>query len=241
MTLDLHTLTGAYALDALDDDELRGFEEHLFSCEGCTDEVAGLRATSAMLGAAVATTAPESLHRSVMAQIRNTRQLTPLQDDVDEGRVLPMLRRARTQSRALLAVAAVLVVIAGTLGAVVVQEQRHVARVEQAAGQVASVIAAQDARTIDRNGPGDSSARVIVSAEQGKAVFVPRDLSAAAGHDLQLWVIEDGTFRSVGLIEGRSTLVASGVDAGAALGVTVEPEGGSPQPTSAPILKVSLA
>jgi anti-sigma-K factor RskA len=36
-------------------------------------------------------------------------------------------------------------------------------------------------------------------------------------------------------------VIASGVAAGDQLGLTVEPEGGSPQPTSRPILMVNLS
>ena len=42
---DLHELAGAYALDALDEDDRRAFEEHLADCERCRGEVAGLSET----------------------------------------------------------------------------------------------------------------------------------------------------------------------------------------------------
>lgn len=250
MTHDLHTLTGAYALDALDVEERRGFEEHLATCESCAEEVTGLIATGAMLGSGVATTAPASLHRDVMAQVRATRQLTPIpgagarggaDDGEDDGTVVRMVRRARAQSRALLAVAAALLVVAGTLGGVAVVEQRQSARLEQASSQMAAVIGAPDARLLEGEGPGSSGAQVVVSATEGKAVFVARDMPAPSDRALQLWVIKDGTFRSVGLIDGEKPLIADGVDGFSDLGVTIEPDGGSEQPTSAPVMKVSLA
>ena len=36
----LHDLTAAYALDALDPDEARAYEEHLAHCERCRSELA---------------------------------------------------------------------------------------------------------------------------------------------------------------------------------------------------------
>jgi anti-sigma-K factor RskA len=54
-------------------------------------------------------------------------------------------------------------------------------------------------------------------------------------------VIKGGTFRSAGLVTADRPILAAGVDAGSVLGVTVEPDGGSPQPTSAPVLQVPLA
>jgi anti-sigma factor RsiW len=49
---DVHGLTGAYALDALDTGERRVFEEHLAACPSCTVEVEQLREAIARLGAA---------------------------------------------------------------------------------------------------------------------------------------------------------------------------------------------
>jgi len=41
---DQHTLTGVYALDALDTAaEVARFERHLNRCDGCTSEVRGFR------------------------------------------------------------------------------------------------------------------------------------------------------------------------------------------------------
>jgi anti-sigma-K factor RskA len=241
MTHDLHTLTGAYALDALDPDERGEFEDHLAECEACAEEVRGLVATGARLGGAAAVRPPESLHRTVMAEIRATRQLTPLQPPQDAGSVTSLLSRAHSRSRVLMAVAAALLVVAGALGAVAVSEQRRATRVEQAAEQLASVLAAPDARTLTAAGPGGSSARVVVSQQQGRAVFVPRDMAVSEGRDLQLWVIRDGTPRSAGLVRDGQPIVATGVTPSAVLGVTVEPEGGSDRPTSAPVMQVPLA
>ena len=44
MTTDVHTLSGAYALDALSDQEAADFREHLRGCQACRDEVRELRA-----------------------------------------------------------------------------------------------------------------------------------------------------------------------------------------------------
>ena len=49
---DLHTLTGAYAADALDPVERDAFERHLQECADCRQEVAELRATTARLAGA---------------------------------------------------------------------------------------------------------------------------------------------------------------------------------------------
>jgi anti-sigma-K factor RskA len=237
MTHDLHTLTGAYALGALDDAERREFEAHLDECESCADEVRGLRATGAQLGVAAATPVPAGWRDSVMAEVRATRQLPPLAPSgADAGTVQSLLRRSRAASRSLLAVAAALIVIAGGLGVVAVQQHREVTRTEQAAAAMSAVLAAPDARQLD----GGGVARVIVSPSRGQAVFVGQQLPETdQEHVLQLWVI-DGGARSVGVIHGSQALLASGIQPGAKLGVTVEPLGGSKQPTTAPVMTMDL-
>jgi anti-sigma factor RsiW len=40
---EIHTLTGPYVLDAVDDDERVAFERHLAVCAACTAEINGLR------------------------------------------------------------------------------------------------------------------------------------------------------------------------------------------------------
>ncbi|MDT7686790.1 MAG: hypothetical protein QOG57_7100, partial [Pseudonocardiales bacterium] len=74
---DIHTLTGAYALDALDELERRQFEAHLTQCPECAREVDELRATAAKLGIAAAEQPPDALRRRVLAQVAITRQNSP--------------------------------------------------------------------------------------------------------------------------------------------------------------------
>ena len=60
---DIHKLSGAYALDAVDDIERAAFERHLAECEDCRTEVASLRETTALLAESTAVTPPPSLAR----------------------------------------------------------------------------------------------------------------------------------------------------------------------------------
>ena len=72
---DIHKLSGAYALDAVDDIERAAFERHLVECEDCRDEVASLRETTALLAESAAVTPPPSLRDSVLAGISQVRPL----------------------------------------------------------------------------------------------------------------------------------------------------------------------
>lgn len=69
MTDDLHALSGAYALDALPQDELLEFEQHLRGCPACRREVADFRAVCAQLATVVAEPVPASLRTQVLTAV----------------------------------------------------------------------------------------------------------------------------------------------------------------------------
>ena len=77
--LDPHGAVGAYAADALDDDERAIFEQHLAGCESCRQEVAEFTETTAELSWLAATPPPPSLRASVLAEIATVRPLPPEQ------------------------------------------------------------------------------------------------------------------------------------------------------------------
>jgi len=66
---DIHHLTGAYALDAVDDIERARFEQHLAECEDCRLEVASLREAAGLLSETTAVTPPPALRESVLAAV----------------------------------------------------------------------------------------------------------------------------------------------------------------------------
>jgi anti-sigma factor RsiW len=74
MSADLHTLTGAYAADALSETERLAFERHLDACPACAQEVRELTETAARLGSAVAVPPPAALWERVRAEAAATRQ-----------------------------------------------------------------------------------------------------------------------------------------------------------------------
>ncbi|MFJ4774702.1 anti-sigma factor domain-containing protein [Streptomyces uncialis] len=74
---DVHLLSGAYALDALDEDERAGFENHLAHCPACAEETRELAATAGRLGLAATVTPPPALKRRVMREITTIRQEAP--------------------------------------------------------------------------------------------------------------------------------------------------------------------
>ncbi|HZT86208.1 MAG TPA: anti-sigma factor [Gaiellaceae bacterium] len=65
--MDLHDLTAAYALDALDPAEASAYERHLSRCEPCREQLAELNGAAAALAfGAVAPAPPERLRASIL-------------------------------------------------------------------------------------------------------------------------------------------------------------------------------
>src|SRR4249920_948450 len=99
---DAHSMVAPYALDALDDDEQREFEEHLATCEECREQLAGLReaAVSLAYGASGPPPPPELKDR-ILTQARSERE-----------NVTPIARRRRNWSAPLGAAAAIAAAVA---------------------------------------------------------------------------------------------------------------------------------
>jgi len=67
--MDLHDLTAAYALDALDSDEAEAYERHLGQCEDCRAQLAELNETAGALAfATVAPAPPPRLRAAILEQ-----------------------------------------------------------------------------------------------------------------------------------------------------------------------------
>ncbi|MER7072956.1 anti-sigma factor [Terrabacter sp. NPDC000476] len=78
MSEDIHALSGAYAVDALDDVERARFERHLTGCSACRAEVESLVAAAVELSVLTEVAPPPSLRAKVLADIANVRPLPPL-------------------------------------------------------------------------------------------------------------------------------------------------------------------
>src|SRR5262245_38893611 len=113
MNADVHALAGAYAMDALPDNEAVAFTAHLEQCPACRQEVAELQATAAQLG--LAATAPPStqLRDRVLHAVHQTRQVPPVAPPADVER-----RRRWWTPRLLGAAAAVLLILGAAVLAV---------------------------------------------------------------------------------------------------------------------------
>jgi len=240
MSEDLHTLVGAYALDAVSFEERDHFEQHLHKCVACRDELAGLEATTSRLGVAVAAPPNPELRVRVLAAAARTPQERTVMGTVLQG---PWHRWGPR----LLAAAAVLAVVA-SIGAFVVEQERR-QDVEQQQVAVSAVLAAEDAEDQALTLDNGARLRVVSSPSLGQAVVVSSDMpEAGPGKDYEVWAVGEEGPVSAGLMKpgesGRpQAQIVDGLDDASTLAITVEPEGGSPsgKPSTKPIATVDLA
>ncbi len=231
-----HTLIGAYALDALDDAERAAFERHLAECEGCREEVEGLRRTALRLADASAVPAPDRLRERVLAQARVTPQ-------VRDG-VTALPRRdepAGPRSRLWLAAAAVLAVVALGSGTLAWTQYRSAEAARIEAARINAVVTDPGARLVQQRLAGGGTATIVVAG--GRAVLAGADLPALPGdRTYQLWIVRGQRVTSAGLGPagsdgaGRWSRLVDGVQQGDVVAVSVEPAGGSAQPSTTPVV-----
>lgn len=246
---EVHTLTGPYVLNALPDDERAGFEAHLADCPACAAEVAELSEAATRLGSAVAAEPPSALKATVTAAVGTTRQLPPLLPaDAGAGVTAgaPVVPR-RYGRRSLFALAAAGAAIVGA-GGLAADQYRDATRARRDGARLAALLTEPDAQTVRGPVTGGGRVTVVMSRQRDEAIVVLDGLVAAPRDRVyQLWFMEQpGHARSVGLLD-RSPQHTSmvGVEGGLAraaeFGLTVEPTGGSPEPTSAPIARLKMA
>lgn len=256
-------LLPAYALGALDGEDLRELEAHLATgCEECRRQLDLWQGDVETLAASVEPVTPSEETRRRIQRLAG-------------AAVLPIdrpSRSARPITRwALLAAAACLLIAAGSLwrqarlgdeldrlGAERDRLAREVSSLDQQLGlaraesqrlaESLSIIASPGSRSIQLAGLGptpQASGHTFVSPERGAAVFYAFGLpEPEPGKTYQLWWIADGKPVSAGTFDvderGSGSLRVEHVaPAGQiqAWAVTVEPAGGVPQPTGAMVLK----
>lgn len=247
----MHTLTGAYALNALSDTERALFRRHLEQCVACAQEVRELRATAARLGAAMAEEPPASLKQRVLAEMRSTPQLPPLSGPEPGER-----SRGRRRWPLILATAAAVVglALAGVFGGLAVTTQGRLDAAQSQLDQarvryqpVADILAAPDAQAIHGTAPGGGGGTVVVSKQLDRMMFMESDLPPyPAGHVYQAWLMGPNLApRPAGLLPGGpagSLVVADGLASANQFAISVEQAGGSPtgKPSDDVVLVMSM-
>jgi anti-sigma-K factor RskA len=236
---DIHTLAGAYALDAIDDLDRERFKRHLAECPACATEVAEFTATVAALTEATAEAPPGRLRSAVLDRVTVTPQLRSEPARASGGSPVRW-RRALAAAAAVVALGG-----AGAAGYAIADHSGSGSstRANAEAQRIAAVLAAPDAQT-HTEAAGGGRVTIVSARSLDEAVAVLSDLrSPGPDNAYQLWLIQDRTPRSVGVLAaGRSnaTQLIGGVRDAQQFGVSREPAGGSASPTPPLVAQLAL-
>jgi anti-sigma-K factor RskA len=227
MTGDIHALSGAYAVDALDDGERAQFERHLAECPDCRSEVDSLREAAALLAETTATTPSAELRDRVLADIVNVRPLPPVVGQAQEetATVTPLEPRRRRRIVPFLAAAAAVVAIGA--GGIVWQQVN-----DGPPDRVEQIQAASDVQRFTVPVGDGGTATVYRSKKLNEAAIVTKGMpSAPSGHQYVLWLQHDDVMVPAGTMPaGADNEVVLSGDAASAngMGITVETAGEEP-------------
>lgn len=229
---DLIALATPYALHAVPETELADIDRRVAAApqevaEAFADEVRAVRETMAVVSAATAVDPPDQLRDRLLSEVSS-----------DPVRTLrPGRRRWQT---VVLAAAAALVIGLGAFGVgMALRPTATPSTAEQ-------VFAAPDVRTVSGQIPTGGTATVVFSREKDAGVLVMNNVAPPQpGTIYQMWLIDDKGPHSAGMMEAKNvapstTAVLPDLGDSQMLAFTVEPPGGSAQPTSTPFAKLAL-
>jgi anti-sigma factor RsiW len=254
----LHTLVGAYVMDAVTDKDRAAFERHLLTCEQCREDVRGLREAAAHLAVAAAVPPRHELRSPTLQAAERIRQLPPVVPGEPARRhggrrSLAARRRlvgpggGRLWVARLAACAAVaLAVTAIVLGVHVSAMQGRLSAAQQRDSAIAAVIGARDATTLTAQVRTGGTATVVMSHRARTLVFIGSGLAnLPASKAYELWLMGPAGTTPAGMLAPAhhgmtGPVVVRRLAPGDRLGVTVEPSAGTGQPTSAPVVLVAL-
>ncbi len=225
---------GSYLLGAMPDAELGGFEEHLAECPACRDDVERLRVAADALPVSVPIVPPPpELKARIMTVVQSEAQLLASADPTAEpARPAEPARERRNWfgwlSRPAVALACALVLLVG-------------------GGVVGGVIAGGGDEPTQRTLAAETTlpgAQVDLKIGEQGATLVARDMPAPPdGRVYQVWTLKPGgdpvptTALWTPRADGSADVAVPGSLEGVeAVLVSAEPPGGSPAPTSTPVI-----
>ena len=222
---DVAELIPAYALNALDDTERAEVEAHLDSCRLHAEALAFERTAARLAEAAPEREPPTTLRDRIVAAAVQQRAAPPT-PIAAAGRPPPMRARPRFVPYALAAAIAVLIVWFVSW----------------------NVLSDSDEGAIVRTASSNGINITLVYTPSDAAASISLDGLPAIGSDqtYQLWTIGPGALPvSAGLLErlddGTAAQSLSGsFEGGTTFAITVEPGGGSEQPTTAPLIATEI-
>lgn len=247
MIIELHTLSGAYAIDALSEEETVDFRTHLAECFVCREEVQELRDVAARMGASQAVTPPAALKARILSAADRIVQLRPSvplkmtsatkHSSTSSVTSIESARRRSWVPKVGAAAAAAVVAVGAAVGVSQMGDDEV-----PLAAPVSQVFEASDARTAEvRTQHG--VVRVATSPGRGEMAVDASDLEPLDdGQVYQIWSIAEAEPTSVDVLDGETMGAAMDMPpTGTQVAITVEPPGGSIKPTTDPIVTVDPA
>jgi anti-sigma-K factor RskA len=230
-------LKDAYVLGALPEEERRSFEDYLAAHPERQAEIDELGAVAGLLAFSPQEQEPSPELRSRIMEV--------VEAEAEPRRVRGRSTFARVGDflsvRSLAFGAAALLVIGLLSWNVLLQGQ-----VQDLQGQVADA-QAQQTKTIELKGSWaeQGATAEVTSMQENEIILVARNMpSVPEDRTCQIWVIKGEVPKPSGLFQpdgnGTATPITNSIKKADVIAVTVEPAGGSEQPTSDPVLLADL-
>jgi anti-sigma-K factor RskA len=230
--IDIHELGAAYALDALDARERAAFEGHFATCSTCRTAVGEFRETAAALGELTTRQPPAALKSRVLAEVAETRQLSPLGSG--GGGVTDSRRRNLLAPVILAAAAAAMLFVAASL---VVRN-----RGDDFGEQVAAMMDDPDAHMVELAGSGPGSLKLVW--DERHVAVIGGELPDPGPMRYELWMIDARGAHPMGLLDaadgGEVRRILDMHGDPAAWGVTMERPEGSDAPSEPVLYQVDV-
>jgi anti-sigma factor RsiW len=241
-------LLGAYALDAVDDDELTELEQHLEECPRCRAELDTLREVAGALGNTVEPL-PEGLWSNIASRLPERREdeesppMPRLVRDRRQGGPPASRRRTRVAMASLGAAAVAAAAVAAVLGIGLIHANNRADNLQTAAAQrpstAVAALATPGHKVVSlRDGKHVLWARFVVIPDGRGYLLSSRLPALSTAMTYQLWGIVGKEPISLGLLgfdPRQATFTVAGAHRPGSLAITEEPSGGSVSPTG-PIL-----
>ena len=229
---ELDELLGAFALDAVEPEEAERLEDYLRENPRARAEVEEYREAAAFL-ASTGDDAPANLWDLIAAQIEAPPegQPAPLLDFRRRGGPRPVRRTGQRRVWQWVAAAAAVIAVAG-LSTEVVRQQNRLDELSSSQ-EALSVSVDPTAQHYDLHNTDGSLAMRLAVRSNGETWIVGEALpTPPSDKEYQLWTIDGPAPVSVGVIGRDPEIGEFTADVtGRRYAVSLEPEGGSPQPT----------
>jgi anti-sigma-K factor RskA len=263
--IDTDNLSGAYALNALSDEERDAFEIRMSESDELRTEVTELNDTALLLGRAVEPVQPSAaLRSSILDLIGSTPQLPKLEAHDDGASATPTTRAAAAapsgellepiplaRQRWFMRPTVLLVGAAAAAGlffsgGALLNSQPNVGNSSYVAQGMSQILAASDVQhTVSNVSTGGKATLYWSDKLQRSAVVLDGVASLPSSKTYQLWYINGSHIASAGTLDANSNnpsqVLVGDLKPGVTVGITIEPQGGSKQPTSTPIVALQSA